>query len=698
MHSFMIAPTAPGTGLASVCLGFTFALEQLGLRVIHFRPVSQTNRFINFELSEQNNTVSPIIEFSRAQHLAAIGQLDQLMEPILEQWQNLHNKADVVIIEGLIPQVDEEYVDTINQKLFDVLACDLILISAQQHMELHQWNEHIQLNASLFGGADNPRVIGCILNKIKLGEMELSKQHQTHTLIPEYSQKLEIFQKSTFRCIGAIPWNAEHVASRFADIAEHLNANIIHPGQQFERRALTNELVASSCQNYIDQFKAGALVVTPGDRDDVIIAASLAEQNGTPLAGLILCEGLNPAQKIMDFCAAAMLGGLPVALVPTDGLNTVKQIETISIDIPKDDQERIDSIKQAFATAIDTNWLAEQSKLPQENRLSPPAFKHQIISRAQAAMKRIVLPEGEEPRTIQAAAMCAQKRIAQCVLLGDKSAIERSAEAMGISLPSEVEVVEPHLIRHKYVNPMVALRSHKGLTPGMAENQLEDNVVLGTMMLAQGEVDGLVSGAIHTTANTIRPALQLIKTRDDCSLVSSVFFMLLPEQTVVYGDCAVNPDPSAEELADIAVQAGETAAKFGITPSIAMISYSTGSSGEGVDVEKVRKATQLAKTKRPKFLIDGPLQYDAAAIESVAQKKAPDSPVAGHANVFIFPDLNTGNTTYKAVQRSAHVLSVGPILQGLKKPVNDLSRGALVEDILYTIAITAIQASAELEG
>ena len=238
---------------------------------------------------------------------------------------------------------------------------------------------------------------------------------------------------------------------------------------------------------------------------------------------------------------------------------------------------------------------------------------------------------------------------------------------------------------------MVELRKGK-LTEPMAEAQLQDNVVLGTMMLSLGEVDGLVSGAVHTTANTVRPAFQLIKTAPDYSLVSSIFFMLLPDQVVVYGDCAINPDPSAEELAEIAIQSAESALAFGIEPRVAMISYSTGDSGTGTDVDKVRQATQIAQQRRPDLLIDGPLQYDAAAIESVGLQKAPNSPVAGRATVFIFPDLNTGNTTYKAVQRSANVVSVGPMLQGLNKPVNDLSRGALVDDIVYTIALTAVQA------
>jgi phosphate acetyltransferase len=266
------------------------------------------------------------------------------------------------------------------------------------------------------------------------------------------------------------------------------------------------------------------------------------------------------------------------------------------------------------------------------------------------------------------------------------------AAAQGITLPAGLEILDPDAIRGNYVDAMVTLRKAKGLTPTQALEQLEDVVVVGTMMLAVGEVDGLVSGAVHTTANTVRPAMQLIKTAPGASIVSSVFFMLMPDQVLVYGDCAINPDPTADQLAEIAKQSADSAAAFGITPKVAMISYSTGLSGTGDDVNKVRMATEIARAKYPELVLDGPLQYDAASVADVGRQKAPDSPVAGQATVFVFPDLNTGNTTYKAVQRSANVVSVGPMLQGLRKPVNDLSRGALVDDIVFTIALTAIQA------
>lgn len=336
----------------------------------------------------------------------------------------------------------------------------------------------------------------------------------------------------------------------------------------------------------------------------------------------------------------------------------------------------------------DTTSLFQQ----QAGQMSPAKFRFNMMEAARSANKRIVLPEGAEPRTVQAAASCQEKGLARCVLLATRAEVEAVAAEKGIKLPESLEIIDPASIIEDYVAPMVEMRKSKGLTPDQAREQLKDTVVLGTMMMAENHVDGLVSGAVNTTANTIRPALQLIKTAPGASLVSSVFFMLLPGQVLVYGDCAVNPEPNAEELAEIAIQSADSAAAFGIEPRVALISYSTGTSGTGPAVEKVAQAVAIAQQKRPDLIIDGPLQYDAASVESVAKSKAPNSKVAGKATVFIFPDLNTGNCTYKAVQRNANVLSVGPMLQGLNKPVNDLSRGALIEDIVYTIALTAIQA------
>ncbi|MGL5221691.1 MAG: phosphate acetyltransferase, partial [Plesiomonas shigelloides] len=355
---------------------------------------------------------------------------------------------------------------------------------------------------------------------------------------------------------------------------------------------------------------------------------------------------------------------------------------------------RIEKVQDFVASHIDSQWIESMTAAStRSRRLSPPAFRYQLTELARKAGKRIVLPEGDEPRTIKAAALCAERGIAECILLGNPEDIQRVAASQGVVLGKGIQIINPADVIETYVPRLVELRKNKGMTEVVAREQLQDTVVLGTMMLEANEVDGLVSGAVHTTANTIRPPLQLIKTAPNASLVSSVFFMLLPDQVLVYGDCAINPDPTAEQLAEIAIQSAESAIAFGIEPRVAMISYSTGTSGAGSDVEKVREATRIAQEKRPDLMIDGPLQYDAAIMADVAKSKAPNSKVAGKATVFVFPDLNTGNTTYKAVQRSADLVSIGPMLQGMRKPVNDLSRGALVDDIVYTIALTAIQAT-----
>src|SRR5690606_30031079 len=384
--------------------------------------------------------------------------------------------------------------------------------------------------------------------------------------------------------------------------------------------------------------------------------------NGVKLGGLLLTGDFGPDQRILDLCKAALDSGLPVMTVQTGSYETATNLNGPNRETPADDVERAAKVTDFIASHLQPELLHPRLSVPRsELRLSPPAFRYQLVKRAQDANKRIVLPEGNEPRTIRAAAICQERGIARCVLLAKPEEVQAVAREQGIVLPASLEILDPDAITERYVAPMCEMRKAKGLTPDDAREQLKDTVVLGTMMLALDEVDGLVSGAVHTTANTIRPALQLIKTAPGYSLVSSVFFMLLPDQVLVYGDCAVNPNPNATELAEIALQSAESAVALGVNPRVAMISYSTGSSGSGAEVEKVVEATRIAQERAPNLPIDGPLQYDAASVLSVGRQKAPNSLVAGQATVFIFPDLNTGNTTYKAVQRSASVISVGPM-------------------------------------
>ena len=494
--------------------------------------------------------------------------------------------------------------------------------------------------------------------------------------------------------IGAIPWQPALAAPRVVDVARALGATILREGEMATRRVVDVAMIARTLRNTLHRLRPDALIVTPGDREDVLVAASMAALNGVPLAGVVLTGGIEPAPSVVELCERAFQTGLPLLTVESDSYVTSARAASMNLEVAIDDVDRMERVMAAVASELDTAYLRRRVATDREPRMSPAAFMHRLVVRARAAERRIVLPEGEEPRTIKAASICQTRGIADCVLIGDRAEIARVAEAQGVELPEGLEILQPSAHRReRYVDAMVELRQSKGLTAPLACEQLLDNVVLGTMMVARGEADGLVSGAIHTTANTVRPALQLIRTRPDAKLISSVFFMCLPEQVVVFGDCAINPDPDAEELADIAIQSAASAEAFGIPARVAMLSFPTGTSGAGSDVDKVREATRIARERRPDLLIDGPLQYDAATVESVARAKAPGSAVAGRATVLVFPDLNTGNTTYKAVQRSAHVVAIGPMLQGLNRPVNDLSRGALVDDIVYTIALTAIQAA-----
>ena len=693
MHTFFVVPTGFGVGLTSISLGLVRALELAGLKVGFCKPIAQqhpgdTGPERSSELIARTHGLkSPTpLEQAYVERRLGDGQLDELLEEIISLYQQAAEGHDVVIVEGMVQNRHASYADQVNLHLAKSLDAEVILVSSAESESLGELFDRLEIQMQMFGGPKAPKVLGVILNKVRNPEA-----------VVEFSNRLEELGRmqgnSDVRLLGSIPWHSQLNAPRTRDVADLLNAHVLNAGDYERRRVQQIVLCARAVPNTVHLLKPGVLVVTPGDRDDIILAVSLASMNGIPLAGLLLCSDFAPDPRIMELCHGALKAGLPVLTVASNSYDTATNLNRMNKEIPIDDRERAELVTEFVASHIDHEWLHQRCGSVRERRLSPAAFRYQLVKQAQAANKRIVLPEGCEPRTVQAAAICQARGIARCVLLAKPAEVEAVAQALGIELPAGLEIIDPDQVREQYVAPMVELRKGKNLNAPMAEQQLEDPVVLGTMMLALDQVDGLVSGAIHTTANTIRPALQLIKTAPGYRLVSSVFFMLLPDQVVVYGDCAVNPDPDAGELAEIALQSAASASAFGIEPRVAMISYSTGDSGSGDEVEKVREATRLARTQQPELLLDGPLQYDAAAIDSVGKQKAPNSLVAGRATVFIFPDLNTGNTTYKAVQRSADCVSVGPMLQGLRKPVNDLSRGALVDDIVYTIALTAVQAA-----
>jgi phosphate acetyltransferase len=696
-------------GLTSVALGVLHALDRRGLPVAFCKPISQTqvgesgpDRSTRLVQHISSLTPPEPLPQAKAEELLSSGREAELLEEVVARYVQAARHASIVVVEGLVPQQGKAFLTNLNVKIAQSLDADTILVTVPGQRTPQELQELLEIAAQPYGGVDHERLPGCILNLVgapvdPTGRLRFDyvggdkDAGAASAETPNYAV-CPIFQTDRFRMLGCIPWQRNLLAPRVLDLIRFFpDTQVLHAGDQ-ERRIDHVTVIARTLANACTALRPGALVITPGDRDDVVLATCMAALNGIAISALLLTGDLRPSAAVWQLCQAGLATSLPVLLVPHETITTVFHLGRTELEVPVDDANRIRRVVQAVAAYISLRWLDELLSRTGERQLSPAAFRYQLIERAHQANKRIVLPEGDEPRTLQAVVACQRRGIARCVLLGEPNHIRKVAARHGVELPDEIKIIDPQQVISRYVAPLVKIRKSKGLTPEVAEEQLQDTVVLGTMMLYLGEVDGLVSGAVHTTTNTIRPALQIIKTAPGVERVSSIFFMCLPRQVLVYGDCAVNPDPDAETLAEIAIQSAESAKTFGIEPRVAMLSYSTGESGSGSDVEKVKQATRLARQRRPDLLIDGPLQYDAAAIRDVARNKAPDSKVAGRATVFIFPDLNTGNTTYKAVQRSAEVISIGPMLQGLRKPVNDLSRGALVEDIVFTIALTAIQA------
>ena len=673
-QTFLVTPARQAVGLTSVALGIVRALQRLGVEAGFVKPVDQeitdNSEFFAREIF-QIDVPEPLSLRESAERIAD-NQNSELLEEIVTLCMKAGEGRSVLVVEGLHTDSSHSFASQLNVDIARSLQAEVIVVA---DASVPHAVADLRFNLSQFTN-EGCKVAGVIFNKAYPGfDVAAAQRHLRKTPI-----------------WGVIQSNPLLRAPRTLDVAKHLDAEIVLHGELETRRVRETMIAARSVADFIPRLRPGALIITSGDRDDIILAAALAASRGMELAGLLLTHASTIAPQVMELAAPALNTGLPILRTADDSFATALRVSRMPDAVPHDDVARMVTVLDTVAEYLDDQTIAAAFHIQETTRLSPPAFRYRLIQKAREVQKRIVLPEGEEPRTVRAAVICEEKGIARCVLLGKRDVIEAVAASQGVNLPPGLEILDPDDIRQQYVAPMVELRKAKGLTPDQAVAQLEDAVVLGTMMLATDDVDGLVSGAVHTTASTVRPALQLIKTSPGSSIVSSVFFMLMPDQVLVYGDCAINPVPTAEQLAEIAKQSADSAEAFGITPKVAMISYSTGISGVGVDVDKVREATRIAQAKYPDLVLDGPLQYDAASVADVGRQKAPDSKVAGQATVFVFPDLNTGNTTYKAVQRSANVVSVGPMLQGLRKPVNDLSRGALVDDIVFTIALTAIQA------
>ncbi|HIF9531134.1 TPA: phosphate acetyltransferase [Photobacterium damselae] len=704
----MLIPVGAGVGLTSVSLGVLRAMERKGVRVSFFKPIAQPRQggeqpdlTTTIIRANSDMQIADPLSMASAEELIRNDQTDVLLEEIVARFKAATANSEVALIEGLVPTRKHPFANQINFEIAKTLDAEIVFVVSPGTDNASQLKERIEVACSNFGGIKNKQISGVIVNKLNAPvdsegrtRPDLSEIFDdAEAALSSNVEVMQVFNSSPIRVLGCAPWSLELIATRATDIAQHLNAEVLNEGEIATRRIKSITFCARSIPHMVEHFRPGSLLVTSADRPDVIVAACLAAMNGVEIGALLLTGGYDLPKPVMDLCERAFATGLPVLSAQGNTWQTSLNLQSFSLEVPADDKERVEFVNEYMASHIDGQWIESLTEgSTRERRLSPPAFRYQLTELARSAAKRIVLPEGDEPRTVKAAAICAERGIAECVLLGNPEEIKRVAEQQGVTLGAGVTIINSDEVRENYVARLVELRGAKGMTEVVAREKLQDSVFLGTMMLENNEVDGLVSGAVHTTANTIVPPFQIIKTAPDASIVSSVFFMLLPDQVLVYGDCAINPDPTAEQLAEIAIQSADSAKAFGIDPRVAMISYSTGTSGKGADVDKVREATRIAQEKRPDLVIDGPLQYDAAIMENVAASKAPNSPVAGKATVFVFPDLNTGNTTYKAVQRSADLVSIGPMLQGMRKPVNDLSRGALVDDIVYTVALTAIQA------
>jgi phosphate acetyltransferase len=703
-RTLLVVPTGPHVGLTSACLGLLRALDERGVRVGFVKPLAQPRSDGRAEAS--NELVAKLTSLHPPEALPAAvleerlgsGGVDAVLEEVVARWQPLSDQHDVIVVEGLNPGPTQIYSSRLNQAMAKALDAEVILVGAcaggggyshpaGEPADASAWSDEVEhlaeslaITASTYSTGENARVEGCIVTRVP---------HRRGAA----ANIAAALGRRRLSLLAAVAFNVHLTQPRVRDLVRDLQPRVLTEGDQ-SRRITDVSVFAQNIPGGLRVLTDGRLIVVPGDRHDVVMAACLAALNGTRLAALLLTVGIDPDPAVWELTRAAVNTGLPILVTPEATYPTIMRVEHIDVDLSADDLDRAEAVMTHGAAAINDAAVKGLLSAPEARRLSPAAFRYRLTEMAKAANKRIVLPEGTEPRTVRAAVECAERGIARPVLLGRPGEVERVAKSLGLDLPAALEVVDPADVAEQFVAALAALRAHKGWTEEMARERLTDEITVGTMMLHTGQVDGLVAGAEHTTADTVRPALQIIGTEEGSKLVSSVFFMCLPDEVLVYGDCAINPQPTAEELADIAVQSAASARAFGIEPRVAMISFSTGESGSGEEVAKVVEATRLVRGREPGLAVDGPLQYDAATSTSVGASKRPGSAVAGRATVFVFPNLDSGNTTYKAVQRSADVISIGPMLQGLAKPVNDLSRGALVHDIVYTIALTVVQAAA----
>lgn len=702
-NKLYVAGTEPRTGKSAIILGMMELLTRNIKKVAFFRPLID----VNHSRGERDNTINLIkhhfglctdyeemyaYTVTEASQLMAMGRNAELHEGILAKYNNLAAKADFVLCEGVeLEGATASFDFDINVEISNNLGCPVMLVAGGRMKTADELVRSLRVYCESLAER-HCELVATIVNRVDPVAVEALEKRLAEEKIGG-SQHVYV-----------IPNNQNLGNPSVGEIARLLNAEILYGEENLTRHVRSFTIAAMQLRNFLSRIEYGTLVITPGDRSDVVLACLAAVESMTMpnISGLMLTGGLvpeGPVQKVIE----GFQNMVPIIAVHENTFEAAIRVENIHAAITPDNTRKITQALAVFERNVDMDELSDKIIKTRTTIVTPKMFESQLLQRAKVSRQHIVLPEGDNDRVLKAAEILLRREIVDLTILGRKERINERIRNLGLHLEKAafIDTTESEYL-DEYVDTYYQLRKGKGITRDMARDFMVDLNFFGTMMIHKGHADGMVSGAMHTTANTIRPAFQFIKTKPGCSVVSSVFLMCLEDRVLAYGDCAVNPDPTAEQLAEIAISSAQTAALFGVEPLVAMLSYSSGSSGKGLQVEKVRRATELAKQRAEKLYpgleIEGPIQYDAAVDMEVGRNKMPDSKVAGRATVFIFPDLNTGNNTYKAVQRSAGAVAVGPILQGLKKPVNDLSRGCLVADIVNTVAITAVQAQAEKKG
>ncbi|MEW5815331.1 MAG: phosphate acetyltransferase [Spirochaetota bacterium] len=694
-----IASTEQQSGKSMITIGFIKALQGIVPNVGYMKPIGQRFQSMGkidedaalvkgiFKLPDDLSSINPVT-MEDAQK-----DKDALFEKIFDAYKVISSGRDVVVIEGT------DYTSAIAALEFDInaelaknLVAPVLLVANGAEKSVDEIVQNLTECTESFKSM-GCSILGAIINRFEIEQFE---KNNGKGAIDRLRNQLE---SGGIKLFGTIPGNQFLAGPRLKEVAEKLGAEIFVKGDDLSKVVTDVKVLAMTPENALEYVKDrdGYLLITPGDRVEHIFTMLCAQKSVhfPHYSGIILTGGLTPGENVRKLITGLSDPDLSILTVKGDTYSTALKVSEIRGELKQDDFEKIELVNHLVERHIDFNRIYAHLGTIRTDITTPRMFQYRIIQRAKAIPKLIVLPEGTEPRIIQAASEVLEKGICRITLLGNKEKIMELSRNLGADL-SRAAIIDPintdKTTIEDYAETLYQMRKHKSVTREMALDLLLDPVHFATMMVHKGHADGFVSGTTHSTADTLGPVLRVIKSKPGVSLASSIFFMCMPERVLVYGDCALVENPNAEQLADIAITSADTAKAFGIEPYVAMLSYSTGGSGKGADVDKVREAAGIAKKRRPDLPIEGPLQYDAATSEEVAKVKLKDSAVAGKATVYIFPDLDAGNTAYKAVQRSANIPAIGPVLQGLNKPANDLSRGATVLDIVYTIAITAIQA------